>query len=93
MLISAMPNTENQESGWWSARNAVRKNPAWTFRIQPLAAEGTFELSCEGLLRGRVIHRRLIDAIVQAVQMGREIGGTIQILDVEGNVADVLPMP
>ncbi len=93
MLISAMPNTDEHERGWRSARNFVRKNSAWTFRIQPLTAEGTFELSCEGLLRGRVIHRRLIDAIVQAVQMGREIGGTIQILDAEGKVADILPMP
>jgi hypothetical protein len=63
------------------------------FQIRPAAAKPGFEMSCEGILPDYVHHRRLMDAIVQAVQLGRGTGGDIQIFDSTGKVADVLPVP
>lgn len=66
---------------------------SFIFQIRPVSLEKGFDLSCEGLLRDEVREPRLVDAIVHAVRLGRELDGEIQIFDVEGHVAEVLPLP
>ncbi len=66
---------------------------SFIFQIRPVSLEKGFDLSCEGLLKEDVREPRLIDAVVHAVQLGRELDGEIQIFDVEGCVAEVLPLP
>ena len=66
---------------------------SFIFQIRPVSLEKGFDLSCEGLLRDEVREPRLIDAIVHAVRLARELDGEIQIFDVEGHVAEVLPLP
>src|SRR5687767_9656759 len=66
---------------------------SFIFRIQPISLEKGFTLSCDGVLRDDLRHRRLIDAVVQAVQLGRHLDGEIRIFDAEGRVADILPLP
>jgi hypothetical protein len=63
------------------------------FQIRPLVSGRGFELSGKGLLRDSALHSRLIDAIVQAAQIGRHLEGAIQIFDRSGEVAAVLPLP
>jgi hypothetical protein len=65
----------------------------FTFQICPAVAEQGFEMSCRGIMEDHVHHRTLMDAIVEAVQLGRATGGEIQILDSAGVVVDVLPVP
>lgn len=66
---------------------------SFIFQIRPVSVEKGFDLSCEGLLKDELRESRLIDAIVHAGRLGRELDGEIQIFDVEGHVAEVLPLP
>ncbi len=50
-------------------------------------------MACEGIFDRAVHHRHLMDAIVQAVQLGRSVGGEIRIFDGGGRVVDTLPLP
>ncbi len=63
------------------------------FKIRPARGETGFDLACEEAFSGSVRHRRLMDAIVQAVHRGRGAGGEIQIFDSNGKIVDVLPLP
>ena len=63
------------------------------FQIRPVSLEKGFDLSCEGLLEHEVRKPRLIEAVDHAVQLGRDLDGEIQIFDVAGRVAEVLPLP
>ena len=63
------------------------------FRIRPVSLEKGFTLTCDGILQDELFHQRLVDAVVQAVQLGRHLDGEIQIFDVEGRLADTLPLP
>lgn len=65
---------------------------SFTFRIDPIALDAGFELSCEGILPESVHHSRLIEAIIHAVQIGHHLDGQIQVFDCDGNVAEVLPL-
>jgi hypothetical protein len=91
-LTYTMANSK-ETSAWWKPRPVSKPHTARTFQIRPVSIDQGFELSCEGLIEASVPHRRLIDAIVQAVQMGRDFTGSIHIFDGEGKVAEVLPLP
>ncbi len=54
--------------------------------------EKGFELSCEGVFPDTIMHGRLIDAVIHAVQVGCHLDGEIQVFDCDGNVAEVLPV-
>ena len=64
-----------------------------TFKIQPLGLGNGFSISCEGVCAEDTRRLRLIDAIVHAVQLGRDRDGEIQIFDAAGKLAEVLPLP
>jgi hypothetical protein len=64
-----------------------------TFEIRPLGIGLGFSISCEGDLHEDARRLRLIDAIVHAVQLGRDLEGEIQIFDAAGKLAEVLPLP
>jgi hypothetical protein len=66
---------------------------SFLFQIRPISPEAGFDLLCEGVLSSGVRHSRLIDAVVHAVQLGREADGEIEIFDARGRVAEVLPLP
>jgi hypothetical protein len=85
-----MPGNENLAIG---VNKCSYEHMSFIFQIRPVSLEKGFDLSCEGLLRDEVREPRLIDAIVHAVRLGRELDGEIQIFDVEGHVAEVLPLP
>jgi hypothetical protein len=65
----------------------------FAFQIRPISIEQGFYLSCEGIMRDQVRHPRLIDAIVHAAQLGRDLDGEIQIFDAQGFLAESLPLP
>jgi hypothetical protein len=65
---------------------------SFTFQIHPIGPDSGFELSCEGILPENIHHRRLIDAIIHAVQMGHHLDGIIQVYDCDGGIAEVLPV-
>jgi len=65
----------------------------FAFQIRPISIERGFYLSCAGILPDEVRHPRLIDAIVQAAQLGRDLDGEIQIFDSQGLLAETLPLP
>jgi len=65
----------------------------FTFEIRPISLEEGFHLRCEGVLGQDTRHSRLIDAIVQAAQLGRDLDGEIRIYDSLGLIAEVLPLP
>jgi hypothetical protein len=64
-----------------------------TFEIRPLSLEDGFSISCNGVLQENARRLRLIDAIVHAVQLGRDFEGSIQIFDASGKLSEVLPLP
>ena len=64
-----------------------------TFEIRPLGVAEGFRISCKGVLDQDARRPRLIDAIVHAVQLGRDLEGEIQIFDAAGKLAEVLPLP
>lgn len=65
----------------------------FVFQIRPVTPDEGFDLSCQGIFAGEVRHPRLIDAIVQAAQLGRDLDGEIHIYDSDGRVTEVLPLP
>ena len=65
----------------------------FVFQIRPVTPDEGFDLSCQGVFASDVRHQRLIDAIVQAAQIGRDLNGEIHIYDSEGRVTAVLPLP
>ena len=66
---------------------------SYHFQIRPVGALGQgYELSCEGVFRRRVMHQRLIEAVIHAVQVGHRLPGEIQVFDSQGQVAEVLPL-
>lgn len=62
------------------------------FQIKPISLHEGFRLSCDGLPAKVTQHRRLVEAIVRAVQLGRDHTGEIQIFDCEGHMAEILPL-
>ena len=64
----------------------------FTFQIRPVSLEKGFELSCEGILAQPVRHRPLLNAIVHAAQLGRDLNGEIRIYDRKGRLVDTLPL-
>jgi hypothetical protein len=63
------------------------------FQIRPVSMKEGFALSCDGQPCGAARHLRLIDAIVEAVQLGRDADGEIHIVDTTGRIIEVLPLP
>jgi hypothetical protein len=88
-----MRNPKERSDDWWKPRQVSKPGGVRTFQIRPVSVERGFVLSCEDVIETGIPHRRLIDAIVRAVQLGRDYTGQIQILDSEGKIADVLPLP
>jgi hypothetical protein len=64
----------------------------FTFQIRPVTIEKGFVLSCEGILREERIHRRLVDAVVDAIMLGRELEAELQIFDADGKVAEIFQL-
>ena len=63
------------------------------FQIKPVGrVEQGFALSCAGIFPSYVHHDRLIQAVIHAVQLGRQRPGEIQVFDCEGHLAEVLPL-
>ena len=67
-------------------------SPAFVFLIRPLSLDKGFELDCEGIIEEPLHLNRLIEAIIAAAQMGQGLDAEIQILNVEGEVAEVLQL-
>jgi hypothetical protein len=65
---------------------------SFTFTIRPVALKKGFELACDGVFPETVRHRRLIDAVIHAVQVGHQLDGEIRVFDCDGKVAEVLPV-
>lgn len=65
----------------------------FTFQIRPFSIEEGFSLSCEGILAEPLHQRKLINAIIEAVVIGRDLPGEIQIFDCSGTVVETLPLP
>lgn len=65
----------------------------FTFEIRPLGLDEGFSISCSGVLIEDARRLRLIDAIVHAVQLARDLDREIQIYDASGKLAEVLPLP
>lgn len=63
-----------------------------TFDIRPLGLENGFSIA-SAHLDHPARRRRLIDAIVYAVQLGRDLDGEIRIFDTSGKLAEILPLP
>lgn len=62
------------------------------FLIRPLSLESGFELSSEGAMDPPLRVERLFEAVVIATQMGQGLDFEIQILDVAGEVAELLEL-
>lgn len=65
---------------------------SFAFQIRPLSLARGFELTCDGILPDAQNHPRLIEAIVQAAQLGRDLDGEIQIFDATGHLIEALPL-
>ena len=66
-------------------------NP-FVFLIRPLSIEKGFELECEGIIQEPLRVRRLIEAVIAAVQIGQGLEAEVQILNTEGQIVEVLNM-
>jgi len=64
----------------------------FVFLIRPLSLEKGFELECEGIIREPLRFRRLIEAVIAAVQIGQGLDAEVQILNTEGLTVEVLNM-
>jgi hypothetical protein len=62
----------------------------FVFLIRPLSLEKGFELECEGIIQEPLRVRRLIEAVIAAVQIGQGLHAEVQILDTEGQTVEVL---
>ena len=65
---------------------------AFVFLIRPLSVDRGFELDCEGIIEEPLRVHRLIEAVIAAAQMGQGLDAEIQILNPEGEVAEVLQL-
>lgn len=65
----------------------------FVFQIRPVSLEKGFTLSCDGILEHQRSYRRLIEALRDAILLGRALEGEVRIFDVEGRIADILPLP
>lgn len=63
---------------------------AFVFLIRPLSVDRGFELDCEGIIEEPLRVHRLIEAVIAAAQMGQGLDAEIQILNPEGEIAEVL---
>ena len=66
---------------------------ACTFEIRPIGLGEGFSISCRRLFDEDQRRLRLIDAIVHAALLGRDLEGEIQIFDASGQLAEILPLP
>jgi hypothetical protein len=64
----------------------------FVFLIRPLSVERGFELDCEGVIEEPLQVHRLIEAVIAAAQIGQGLDAEIQILDSQGEVAEVLQL-
>jgi hypothetical protein len=64
----------------------------FVFLIRPLSLEKGFELECEGIIQEPLRVRRLIEAVIAAVQIGQGLDAEVQILNTEGQTIEVLNM-
>ena len=64
----------------------------FVFLIRPLSIEKGFELECEGIIQEPLRVRRLIEAVIAAVQIGQGLEAEVQILNTEGQTVEVLNM-
>jgi len=65
----------------------------FVFQIRSLSLSEGFEVDCDGILERPLRIGRLFSAVAVAAQLGRDSGGEIHILDVSGEVVEVLPLP
>lgn len=64
-------------------------NDAFIFQIHPREIETGFALSCEGILAKPLQVKRLYDAIIYAMQIGRDLEGELHLFDSSGRLAEV----
>lgn len=62
------------------------------FQIKPISMKEGFELVCEGMMDQPLRLERLFEAVLLASQLGQGLDFEIQILDVAGDVAEVLEL-
>ena len=63
------------------------------FQIRSLSLSEGFEVICDGILERPLKIGRLFAAVAVAAQLGRNSRGEIHILDVGGDVVEMLPLP
>ena len=66
---------------------------SFVFQVRPVSLREGTALTCEGVLRDPVHHRRVIDAIIHAAQLGQQLEAEIHLFDADGKVVEVLPVP
>jgi hypothetical protein len=66
---------------------------SFIFQVRPLSLPEGTALTCEGVLKDPVHHARVIDAIIQAAQLGQHLKAEIHLFDADGKVVEVLPVP
>ena len=64
-------------------------NNAFIFQIHPCGIEKGFELSCEGILAEPLQVKRLYDAVIYAIQVGRDLEGELHLFDSSGRLAEI----
>jgi hypothetical protein len=62
------------------------------FQIRPISTREGFELACDGIMEKPLRVERLFEAVLLASQLGQGLDFEIQILDVAGDVAEVLEL-
>ncbi len=62
------------------------------FKIHPRGIEQGFELSCEGILPQPLQVKRLYDAVIYALHLGRELEGELHLFDSNGRLAEIYPL-
>ncbi len=67
-------------------------NSAFVFQVHPCGIEEGFELSCEGILSDPLRVKRLYDAIIYALHLGRDLDGELQLFDSSGRLAETYPL-
>ena len=67
-------------------------NSPFIFRIHPLGIEEGFELSCEGVLPQALQVKRLYDAVIYALHIGRDLEGELHLFDSFGRLSETYPL-
>lgn len=65
---------------------------SFVFQIRTLSIEEGFELSCEGVLEHPVRPVRLIEAIICATQMAKDLRARIEIFDSCGVLVETIDL-